>query len=104
MKSGGCTIIAGFKAGVVWSPPRPATDPAWYDSKASFYCFNFMIEILILALYVGSRVDKRFYVPDGSSKRRTYGIEEDSESDGEVDRAEGDLEKKRDSGADDGRV
>lgn len=60
-----CMLIAGFRAGVTWSPPRPMSDPAWYDSKACFYVFNFTIEILILGVLTTSRVDKRFYVPDG---------------------------------------
>lgn len=60
-----CMFIAGFKAGVAWSPPRPATNPAWYDSKASFYVFSFVLEILALAVLTASRIDKRFIVPDG---------------------------------------
>lgn len=66
------TIIAGFRAGTSWEPPRPVTDPAWYDSKASFYNFGFVLEVLILTLFVFGRVDKRFHVPNGSSKRKTY--------------------------------
>lgn len=66
------TIIAGFRAGTSWEPSRPATNPAWYDSKAAFYCFGFVLEILILTVFVFGRVDKRFHVPDGSSKRKTF--------------------------------
>jgi len=72
-----CTIIAGFKVGTGWSTPRPATDPAWYDSKACFYIFNFTFEILTLSVFLLSRVDKRFHVPDGSSKRKTYLVQKD---------------------------
>jgi hypothetical protein len=67
-----CMLIAGFKSGVAWSPPRPAIDPAWYDSKACFYCFNFMIEVCILVVLTGSRIDKRFHVPDGSNEPGHY--------------------------------
>lgn len=69
-----CTTIAGFKVGTVWSPPRSATDPAWYDSKAAFYCFNFTLEIILLYTYIISRIDHKFHVPDGSSKRKTYRV------------------------------
>jgi hypothetical protein len=67
-----CIIIAGFKAGASWSPARPITDPAWYHSKASFYLFAFTIEILILCLLTFSRIDKRFYVPDGCNQPGDY--------------------------------
>ncbi|KAI1340356.1 hypothetical protein F5Y15DRAFT_415244 [Xylariaceae sp. FL0016] len=67
-----CVLIAGFKAGVTWSPPRPVTDPAWYHSKAAFYCFNFVLEIIALALLTLSRVDKRFHIPNGSNKAGDY--------------------------------
>ena len=69
-----CTTIAGFKVGYVWSPPRAATNPAWYDSKAAFYVFNFSLEICILIIYILSRIDHKFHVPNGSSKRKTYRV------------------------------
>ena len=90
-----CTTIAGFKAGVLWSPARPATDPAWYDSKACFFVFNFTFEICILILYTASGFQHRFHVPDGSSKRQTY-LTDDGDS-SSVDEAE-DAEKRKDSG------
>ncbi|RFU24280.1 hypothetical protein B7463_g12059, partial [Scytalidium lignicola] len=67
-----CLLIAGFKAGVNWSPVRLATSPAWYDSKASFYVFTFVCEVLILILLTFSRIDKRFYVPDGCKRAGDY--------------------------------
>lgn len=57
-------VIAGFKTGTTWETPRSASNPAWYHSKEAFYCFNFMLEILILGMFLVTRVDKRFYVPD----------------------------------------
>ena len=90
-----CITIAGFKTGVNWSAPRPISDPAWYDSKAAFYVFNFSLEIVILTFYTGIRVDKRFYVPKGSHKRRSYAVPEDSD---DADNVESDVEKKKDSG------
>ncbi|KAL4801205.1 hypothetical protein BDV18DRAFT_87744 [Aspergillus unguis] len=71
-----CMTIAGFKTGVTYSPARPITDPAWYHGKPAFYVFNFMFEILILCLLTFSRIDKRFHIPNGSTKPGDYsGIE-----------------------------
>lgn len=57
------TLGAGFRTGVAYSPARPTTDPAWYDSKACFYLFNFTTELAVVYLYAVARVDKMFYVP-----------------------------------------
>ncbi|KAI1109595.1 hypothetical protein F5Y14DRAFT_431925 [Nemania sp. NC0429] len=62
-----CILVSGFKAGMTWEPPRPASDPAWYHSRAAFYVFGFVLEIFVLALLTFTRVDKRFHVPNGSS-------------------------------------
>ncbi|KAH8658870.1 hypothetical protein BGZ60DRAFT_457495 [Tricladium varicosporioides] len=67
-----CTLISGFKAGVTWSSPRRATNPAWYDSKACFYVFNFTLEIIILCVLTFGRIDKRFFVPNGSNRPGDY--------------------------------
>lgn len=69
------TTLSGFKLGTTWESPRPMNDPAWYHSKAAFYCFGFMLEIIILCVFVVGRVDKRFHVPNGSSKRKSYMME-----------------------------
>ncbi|ROW09381.1 hypothetical protein VMCG_02585 [Cytospora schulzeri] len=61
------TLGAGFRIGVNFTHPRPATDPAWFHSKPCFYCFNFVIELVVVYTYVISRFDRRFHVPDGSS-------------------------------------
>lgn len=63
---------ASFRAGTAWKPSRPATDPPWYDHKACFYVFNFTLEIIVVFLFLIGRVDRRFHVPDGSSKVREY--------------------------------
>ncbi|RHZ49488.1 uncharacterized protein CDV56_101635 [Aspergillus thermomutatus] len=67
-----CILIAGFKSGINWETPRPVTDPAWFHSKACFYVFNFVLEILILTLLTFSRIDKRFHIPNGSTKPGDY--------------------------------
>jgi hypothetical protein len=67
-----CMSIAGFKAGANWSPPRRAIDPAWYDSKACFYVFNFTLEICILCTLIFGRIDQRFFVPNGCNGAGDY--------------------------------
>ncbi|KAI1451769.1 hypothetical protein F4805DRAFT_72465 [Annulohypoxylon moriforme] len=77
-----CTMNSGFRVGTAWSPPRPANDPAWYHGKAPFYVFNFALEIIILFILAMTRIDKRFYIPDGSSAPGHYSrrVESPSES------------------------
>lgn len=65
------TLGAAFRAGVNFMP-RPASNPAWYHSKACFYIFNFTIEWIVVALYVGIRVDKRFIIPNGAHGPGSY--------------------------------
>lgn len=67
------TVEAGFRCGTTWSPARFATNPAWWDSQAAFYCFNFTIDICILILFAAGRIDRRLHVPDGASGRKSYG-------------------------------
>ena len=52
--------------------PRPRNDPAWYQSKACFYIFNFGVEILVILMYLLVRVDRRFWVPNGSRAAGDY--------------------------------
>lgn len=88
-----CTVLvagtllclgASFRAGTAWMQPRPVTDPAWYQSKACFYVFDFGIDWVVVMLFLVARVDRRFYVPDGSSRVRHYrGGTGQSESKGE---------------------
>jgi hypothetical protein len=66
------TALSGYKLGTTWEAPRPLTDPAWYHSRAAFYCFGYLLEVFILCIYIFGRVDKRFHVPNGSGKRRSY--------------------------------
>lgn len=61
-----CVIGASFKAGANWEAPRPASDPAWYQKKAAFYVFFFVLEIFIIYLLIITRVDKLFWVPNRS--------------------------------------
>ena len=67
-----CTFIAGFRAGTTWTAPRPASDPAWYDSKAAFYVINFTFEITIIYMFLFTRFDNRFWIPNGSKRPGDY--------------------------------
>lgn len=63
---------ASFRAATSWMPPRPINNPPPYDHKACFYIFDFTIEVTVVMLFLFSRVDQRFWVPNGSSKVRHY--------------------------------
>jgi hypothetical protein len=62
------TFIAGFHTGTIWSSPRPASNPAWYDTKPAFYVIIFSFEIVIVYLLISTRFDQRFWIPNGSRK------------------------------------
>lgn len=68
-------IEAGFRCGTTWEPSRPITNPAWYDSKAAFYCFNFMIDVLVMIAYLVARIDLLFFVPSKSNGPGDYSRE-----------------------------
>lgn len=65
-------FIAGFRTGTVWSAPRLASNAAWYDSKAAFYVILFGFEIIVVYLFLFTRFDRRFWVPNGSNKPGDY--------------------------------
>ncbi|KAI0489856.1 hypothetical protein F4859DRAFT_509433 [Xylaria cf. heliscus] len=53
--------------------PRPASNPAWYHSRACYYCFNFIIDLIISAAYLFLRFDRRYIVPNGAKGPGDYG-------------------------------
>lgn len=55
---------ACFRAGTAYIV-RPKTNPAWFHSKACYYCFNYVIELVCVYTYALNRFDKRFWVPNG---------------------------------------
>jgi hypothetical protein len=76
-----CILSTGqvFRCVLAWIPPTRMTDVQrgdvqlpWYLSKACFYCFNFLTEILVVMLFAIARVDLRFYVPNGARKEGDY--------------------------------
>ncbi|MCJ1392731.1 hypothetical protein MMC18_005602 [Xylographa bjoerkii] len=66
------SLGAWFRIGTSYLPPRPLDDPAWYQSKACFYVFDFGVEVLVIWLYILVRVDRRFHIPDGSKGPGDY--------------------------------
>ena len=82
-----CTLGAAFRTGTQFLHPRRPSEPAWYHSRTCFYLFNFTIEVLVVYVYLITRVDQRFYVPNGSRKHGDYSAnkaisEASSETDG----------------------
>ena len=63
---------AGFRMGTNWSPERPASNPAWYDAKEAYYVILFGCEVIVIYFFIATRCDKRFHVPNGSSKLGHY--------------------------------
>lgn len=66
------TLGAAFRTGTSFKNPRPSDDPAWYHAKWCFYIFNFTVEVIVVHLYILLRVDRRFYVPNGSKGPGDY--------------------------------
>ncbi|KAL7784833.1 putative family C-likeG-protein-coupled receptor [Trichoderma ceciliae] len=65
------TLGAAFRAGVTYYRV-PIFQPRWFHQKVCFYCFNYVIEIIVIFTYSLSRFDKRFHIPDGSSAPGHY--------------------------------
>jgi Protein of unknown function (DUF3112) len=83
---------AAFRSGTAWLTPRPAHNPAWYHAKWCYWFFNFVIEAIVVYLYLLVRVDRRFFVPDGSKRAGDYsgrnqqsGQPESPQGDGRLD-------------------
>lgn len=65
------TLGAAFRVATGYMA-RPANDPAWYHSRACYYCFNFVTDLIISAVYLFSRFDRRFIVPNGAKGPGDY--------------------------------
>ena len=85
------SLGAFFRAGIDYVP-RPINDPAWYQSKACFYLFNFTIEWIVMASYAILRVDKRFIIPDGAHGPGSYTVQNKPQTDPEVFRVNSEEE------------
>ncbi|KAJ9634650.1 hypothetical protein H2199_008935 [Coniosporium tulheliwenetii] len=90
-------IGATYKCAVAWFDPVPRAQPMPDRfSKAAFYVMNFGVEVVVVYLYALGRVDRRFWVPNGASKRRTYVVVEE-EKDEEKGNGEDSAAEQRDS-------
>lgn len=67
------SLGAWFRAGITFVPRLVGEPVAWYHSRPAFYCFNFVVELLVVFSYVVARFDRRFHVPDGSDGPGSYG-------------------------------
>ncbi|KAK5060146.1 hypothetical protein LTR84_010030 [Exophiala bonariae] len=67
---------ATFRIATMYKNPRPLNNPAWYHAKWCFYFFNFVIEIIVVYLYLLLRVDRRFHIPNGSKGPGDYSSEQ----------------------------
>ena len=85
------TLGAAFRCGIAYVP-RPADDPAWYHSKACFYCFNFVVEVVVIFMYAVVRVDRRFHIPNGAKGEGSYSGDKVLSKKTLSDRVEGDEE------------
>lgn len=65
-------FIAGFRTGVSWSDARPLADPAWYDTRAAFYVIELGFEIIITCMFLFTRFEQRFWIPNGSKGPGDY--------------------------------
>lgn len=72
-----------FRAGTAFLPARSPQNPGWYNHRAAFYCFSYVIELIVLFSFALNRMDRRFHVPNGSSEPGHYsnGVPEASSPD-----------------------
>jgi hypothetical protein len=67
------SLGAWYRAGTAYPRPTPQGIPAPdYFVKASFYIFNFTLEIIVVYGWLALRIDTRFFVPDGSKGPFSY--------------------------------
>ncbi|OTB20051.1 hypothetical protein K445DRAFT_52797, partial [Daldinia sp. EC12] len=65
------TLGAAFRVGVNFDG-RPGSDPAWFHSRACYYGFNFVTDLVVSTAYLLARFDRRFIVPDGAQGPGDY--------------------------------
>ncbi|KAM0280893.1 hypothetical protein ACHAQH_003782 [Verticillium albo-atrum] len=54
------TIGAAYRTTSILSPRRMPGDPAWFHGRPAYYCFNYMLELIVVGAYVVFRFDQRF--------------------------------------------
>ncbi|KAI1329734.1 hypothetical protein F5Y16DRAFT_397079 [Xylariaceae sp. FL0255] len=65
------SLGAGFRIGTNFDP-RPLAHPAWYHSRACYYGFNFVTDLVVSIAYLVARFDRRFIVPNGAKGPGDY--------------------------------
>ncbi|EEU43777.1 uncharacterized protein NECHADRAFT_82907 [Fusarium vanettenii 77-13-4] len=65
------SLGACFRAGGAFIQ-RPTENPGWFNSRAAYYCFNYVIELVVVFTYALSRFDRRFHIPNGSKGPGDY--------------------------------
>ncbi|KAI8958677.1 hypothetical protein F5Y11DRAFT_359828 [Daldinia sp. FL1419] len=65
------TLGAAFRVGVNFDG-RPGSEPAWFHSRACYYGFNFVTDLVVSTAYLLARFDRRFIVPDGAQGPGDY--------------------------------
>lgn len=65
------TLGATFRVSTGYAP-RPVSNPAWYHSRACYYCFNFVTDLIVSTTYLFLRFDRRFIVPNGAKGPGDY--------------------------------
>ncbi|KAI0014909.1 hypothetical protein F4780DRAFT_773905 [Xylariomycetidae sp. FL0641] len=59
------TLGAGFRVGTGYAAV-PRAHPAWFDSRACYYGFNFATDLVVSTVYLFARFDRRFIIPNGA--------------------------------------
>ncbi|KAL2178418.1 uncharacterized protein P884DRAFT_323667 [Thermothelomyces heterothallicus CBS 202.75] len=66
------TLGAGFRVGVNFAA-KPAGQEQWYHSKPAFYCFNFVLDLIVVYSYAIFRFDRMFHIPPVDHKSSASG-------------------------------
>ncbi|OKL62334.1 hypothetical protein UA08_02288 [Talaromyces atroroseus] len=70
-----------FRTAVNFMPERLASDPYSFEDRACFYIFYFTVEIIVVYTFLFTRIDKRFWIPNGSKGTYSAGsLEEELSS------------------------
>ncbi|KAK3985341.1 hypothetical protein QBC44DRAFT_353097 [Cladorrhinum sp. PSN332] len=54
------SLEAGFRIGTAYAARPVASKPGWYQSKAAFYCFMYLVELAVIYWFLAARLDDRF--------------------------------------------
>ncbi|KAI0132227.1 hypothetical protein BJ170DRAFT_592198 [Xylariales sp. AK1849] len=65
------SLGAGFRVGTNYNP-RPLNDPTWYHTRAAYYIFNFVLDLIVSYTYLAAGFHKRFHIPNGAKGPGSY--------------------------------